>query len=275
MATRSACAWILVVCQPLPYFLAGCDGDATVTFCFTSTHCNFDLDVGTQSCTDTLECPHSHPHPHQMRGIESASATPPVDFETTLFDAGGGRVDIELQAFGDEVGGSSPVSVRWLGPGISELPFQARRDLWRFHGLPEAAVDEIEVSIPGSDFRARKGLEAPRIEGRASCDPRQSLILFPALPDIPGELEVGVVLEFRAPRTVEALASGRARGLAIEAFPPGGEPRTSMIPEGGWGEVLIERPGRWFFRAILLAEDVCGPDTAELIVIQEAEVSAR
>ena len=259
---------------PCALFLAGCGGDAHVTFCFTSTHCNFDLDVGTQSCADTLECPHSHPQ--STSGIDATSGARQVDFEATLFEAGEGRVDIEVQVFGDEVGGSSPVGVRWIGLEIGDLRLQARRDLWRLRGLPAAGIDAIEVSIPGSDFRARKGLPDRPLAGRASCDPRQSLMAPRVLADLPAGVEAGEVLEFRAPETGEVLAAGRSAGLAVEAFPPGqDDARVTVIPAGERGAIFIDRPGRWFLRALLLAEDVCDPGAAEVIVLQEAEVSAR
>jgi hypothetical protein len=205
---------------------------------------------------------------------EAVQVSEEIDFDAKVLDAGEGRVDILVQVLGKGVEGERPVSVRLLGPSVSGVRRESPKRLWVFHGVPIAAADRIEVSIPETGARTVRMLDLAKLDGVSPCDPRQELSGRKVFPEMANGQSAASEILVQAPRVGEVLPSASgAIGFAVEVFrPSGGAPETTFLREEGSTSIPLDEPGRWFFRVVLLTDDLCGEESADSLIIEETEL---
>ena len=254
------CATRLLACVPL-LFLGSCcceDDDCWWTVeCYWTSCC--------YTCYDVQHC----------SGYQ-AGAADDLDFEATVRDAGDGTIDVIVRVAGRRADGMTPLSVRLLGPGLTSLRRESPKTVWGFYGIPIAAVERIEVGIPGTGDRVERELSANNLLESLPCDPRELLLGKALLVPGPAAFALGTDLALRAPRAEEVYGGGTSIGLEVEVFRPNDRtPQELFLREEEASSIRLDQAGRWAFRFTLLTDDVCGDPSADSVVVEETEIEVR
>lgn len=268
-----------------------CDDDV---YCWIETQCYWDACC--YVCYDVKVC--------RYYGIaaKTSEISEEIDFDAEAYDAGEGKLDIRVLVVGDRVDGETPVSVRLLGPEVSDLRRQSPKSEWWFRGVPEGAVEAIEVSYPDTGATTRHPVDLGRLAGESPFAGGET----PAGEPLPaaavlahavleaqvveaqvvgadgGRLRLGDAIPFRAPAAPLPSGApvpsgvteiGTAIGYVLETFAPGAvAPRAELVRPGAEAEIRLDLPGRWVIRLVLLAEDASGPSTSDSVALEELAV---
>jgi hypothetical protein len=199
-----------------------------------------------------------------------------LDFQATARDAGEGRVDIQVKVTGTNADGAASLSVRLLGPAAADFRRESSKTLWAFYGIPASDVDRIEITLVGTYLRVEREIPPAAETPSFRCDPRTRLTGKAIIAPVPAGLDRGAVLAVTAPGAGEVLAGAAAMGFEVEVFEPGqGTPRPLFLRPGETTTVALDHPGRWTFRTLLLADDVCGEPSADSVVVEETAIDVR
>jgi hypothetical protein len=199
-----------------------------------------------------------------------------LDFEATAWEAGDGRIDIIVRVTGTRADGTTPLSVRLMGPEMADLRRESPKTVWGFYGIPISAAERIEVSVPGSEDRVERELPGADLRASVTCDPRDRFLGKTILAPVPAAVALGTDLALSAPRAEDVLAEGTSIGLEVEVFRPDDvAPRQLFLREGEASSIRLDQAGRWTFRFTLLTDDVCEGPSADSVVVEETEIEVR